>query len=82
VAKGPFTVIDGTPPPPSPKASRAARIKASTPPELVRCFRCSSGAMMQIRLGMIWRNGKPTAGNKQIVCASCLSKGEIVTISF
>ena len=39
-----------------------------------------SNAMLQIKLGMVYLNGKASGGTKQTVCASCLSRGEIVTI--
>lgn len=60
-----------------------ARVKASAPSILVRCPRCSSNAMMQIRLGMTWsRTNQPVGGQKQVICADCHSRGEYVVVSF
>jgi len=75
-----FTVIDGGPEPETPKTRRLARIKAATPAVLVRCPRCTSNMMMQVRLGMFWSNGKPVGGNKQIICADCHGRGEYVPV--
>lgn len=78
----PFTVIDGTPEPETPKTRRLARIKAATPAVLVRCPRCASNMMMQVRLGMFWSaQHRPVGGNKQTICADCLSRGEYVLVS-
>jgi len=77
----PFTVIDGTPSPETPKTRRLARIKAATPPILVRCPRCSGNAMMVVRLGMTWSRGKPVGGQKQTICATCHGRGEYVPVT-
>lgn len=74
----PFTVIDGTPEPEGPKK----RMKASVPDTpIVRCPRCTGLAMIEVKLGMVWKNGKPTGGQKQIVCGTCLARGEHVVVA-
>lgn len=76
--KSPFKVIDGTPEPEGP----LKRMKASLPDTpIVRCPRCTGLAMLEVKLGMTWRNGKPTGGQKQVVCATCLARGEHVVVS-
>lgn len=76
--KSTFKVIDGTPEPEGP----LKRMKSSLPDTpLVRCPRCTGLAMMEVKLGMVWKNGKPTGGRKQIVCATCLARGEHVKVS-
>lgn len=78
----PFTVIDGTPEPETPKTRRLARIKAATPAVLVRCRRCSGNAMIVVRLGMVWSStGQPTGGTKQTICATCHGRGEYVPVT-
>ncbi len=37
--------------------------------------------MIEVKLGMVWKNGKPTGGQKQIVCATCLARGEHVVVT-
>lgn len=74
----PFKVIDGTPEPEGP----LKRMKASVPDTpIVRCPRCTGLAMLEVKLGMVWKNGKPTGGQKQIVCATCLARGEHVVVA-
>lgn len=73
--KTPFRVIDGTHEPEGPRK----RMRASTKPShIIRCRRCTSLAMIEIKLGMEFRNGKAVGGQKQIVCATCLAQGETV----
>lgn len=74
----PFKVIDGTPEPEGPKK----RMRASLPDTpLVRCPRCTGLAMLEVKLGMVWKNGKPSGGQKQIVCGTCLARGEHVVVA-
>lgn len=74
----PFSVIDGTPAPDTPVERRRARLRKSKPPELLRCNRCQSNAMLQVKLGMVYVNGKASGGTKVTVCAMCLAHGEYV----
>lgn len=84
MAEHPFKVIQGTPAPDTPKERMRARVRANTPPELVRCPRCTSGALIQVRLGMhrTHKGAKPSGGAKQWVCALCLAQGEVITVDF
>ena len=76
-----LTVIDGSEPPDTPLERVRRRMRASVPAELVRCPRCSSNAIMQIRLGMIWSRKRAVGGQKQLICADCHGRGEYVPIS-
>jgi len=69
-------VIDGTPEPEGPRKRMRAKVQ---PPHIIRCPRCTGLAMIEVRLGMEHRNGKPTGGAKATVCAVCLARGEYVT---
>lgn len=73
----PFKVIDGTPEPEGPKKRMKARAK---PSHIIRCPRCTGLSMIEVKLGMEMKNGKPTGGQKQIVCATCLAQGEHVAV--
>jgi hypothetical protein len=76
--RSPFKVIDGTPEPEGP----LKRLKASLPDTpIVRCPRCTGLAMLEVKLGMVWKNGKPTGGQKQIACATCMARGEQVLVA-
>ena len=79
-----FTVIDGTPAPDTPQERRRVRMVATVPPQLVRCPYCSSNATVQVRLGMgrTRKGAKPSGGQKQIWCASCLMAGRMTVIDF
>lgn len=69
----PFKVIHGTPEPDGPKK----RMKASLPnTPIVRCPRCTGLAMIEVKIGMVWKDGKPAGGQKTVVCAACLVQGE------
>lgn len=73
----PFKVIEGTPEPEGP----LKRVKAALKPShIIRCRRCTGLAMIEVKLGMEFRNGKAVGGQKQVVCATCLAQGEIVTV--
>lgn len=76
--RSPFKVINGTPEPDS--ARKRMKTTLSDAP-IVRCPRCTSLAMIEVKLGMVWKNGKPTGGQKQIVCATCMARGENVVVS-
>ncbi|MFZ5669119.1 MAG: hypothetical protein ACOY4K_06470 [Pseudomonadota bacterium] len=78
----PFKVIDGTPAPETRKERMRARLrKHPKPPSQIRCNRCTSIAVVEVKLGMELRNGKPAGGQKQIVCALCLAQGEYVVLA-
>lgn len=73
----PFRVIDGTPEPEGPRKRMKAQAK---PSHIIRCRRCTGLAMIEVKLGMEMRNGKPAGGQKAIVCATCLTQGEYVAV--
>lgn len=81
MADHPFKVIDGTPAPDTPKQRRLDRIRKAKPPELIRCHRCQGNAMIQVKLGMVYVNGKASGGTKTTVCAMCLARGEYVCVT-
>ena len=71
-----FRVIDGTPEPEGPR--KRMRAKAAPGP-IIRCPSCTGLAMIEVKLGMVVRNGKPSGGQKVLVCATCLAQGRTVT---
>lgn len=80
--KVPFTVIDGTAPPDTPLERMRRRLRENKPADLVRCPRCSSNLMVQIKIGMFWSNKRPVGGQKQLICAKCLGRDEYVVVHF
>ena len=71
----PFRVINGTREPEGPRKRMKAQAK---PSHIIRCRRCTGLAMIEVKLGMEFRNGKAVGGQKQIVCATCLAQGETI----
>lgn len=74
----PFRVIDGTPEPEGPRKRMKAQ---AAPSHIIRCRRCTGLAMIEVKLGMEYRNGKAVGGQKQICCATCLAQGQHVTVA-
>jgi hypothetical protein len=72
-----FRVIDGTPEPEGPRK----RMRTKVPPShIIRCPRCTGLALIEVWLGMEYRHGKATGGQKARVCAICLARGEYVIV--
>lgn len=77
-----FTVIDGGPPPDTPKQRALDRIKKMPmPAEMIQCKRCGCREVLELKTGMLMQDGKPTGGTKAIVCAACFMKGERVVLA-
>lgn len=72
-----FRVIEGTPAPDTPLEQAYKRIRAMPkPPSMIQCGRCGSREVIETKIGMLYKNGKPQGGTKQILCASCFMRGE------
>lgn len=78
--KHPFKVIEGTPPPDTPKQHVIDRVKASRPSYTVSCHRCGGMEVIETKIGVMIKDGKPSGGTKQLLCALCFMKGERVVI--
>ena len=76
-----FTVIEGTPPPDTPVQRVKNRVKASAPSYMVSCPRCGGMEVFETKTGVVMKNGKPTGGTKQLLCAMCFMKGERVVLA-
>lgn len=77
-----LTVIDGSPPPDTPKQRVIDRIKAHAKPDaVVSCHRCGGREVLELRAGAVLRNGKLTGGTRIVVCACCHRKGERVVLA-
>ena len=71
-------VIEGGPPPEKPKLKSA---KASKPAEMVQCPRCTGREVIETMIGALMQAGKLKGGTRQVICVSCLLKGERVVVS-
>jgi hypothetical protein len=77
-----FTVIDGTPPPDTPKQRVVDRIKKHPKPaSMLQCRRCGGREVLELKAGVLYQDGKTKGGTKQIVCAHCFMKGERVVLA-
>jgi hypothetical protein len=45
------------------------------------CYRCSGSEVLQTRIGMMLKNGRPQGGTKVWICAACHRKGERVVLA-
>ncbi|MCY1182615.1 hypothetical protein D9M71_33940 [compost metagenome] len=77
-----FLVIDGTPPPDTPKQRAINRIKKMPKPaEMLQCPSCGGRELTPAYTGMLYKNGKATGGAKQWLCVLCLMQGRRVVVS-
>jgi hypothetical protein len=77
-----FTVIDGTATGETPRI-KAEKLKKARPDAayLLSCHRCGSSSVVEVRTGLLMKNGKPTGGRKQLLCAFCMMKGQHVVLA-
>lgn len=64
---------------PSPSEKVRQRLKAQKPECILQC-RCGGRELIEVKSGMLFRNGKAVGGTKQYLCAHCLIKGERVVV--
>jgi len=77
-----FHVIDGTAPPDTPAELVRRRVRAMPKPEaMVQCHRCGGREVLETKIGVMMKNGKPTGGTKVLLCVGCLLNGERVVVS-
>ncbi|MGY2258124.1 hypothetical protein [Pseudomonas sp. SDO55104_S430] len=76
-----FHVITGTSAPGTPAEEVRKRVRAAPkPPTMVQCHRCGGREVIESKIGVLMKNGKPTGGTKALLCLACLLKGERVTL--
>jgi hypothetical protein len=77
-----FHVIEGTPAPDTPVERVRKRVRAmAKPPCMIQCHRCGGREVIETKTGVLLKNGKPTGGTKQLLCALCFMRGERVVIA-
>lgn len=74
-----FTVIDGVTDTPRQKAEKLKKERPGAA-HLLTCFRCGSSTVLEVKTGVIVKNGKASGGTKQLICAFCFMKGQSVTL--
>lgn len=74
-------VIQGAAPAETP-ANKAYRKAAKVAPgALLECHRCGGHEVIETKIGMRIRDGKPYGGTKTYLCAACHRKGERVVLA-
>lgn len=77
----PLHIVQGSPPPDTPAEKLRRKIRARPkPPEMLQCPRCGSREIVQVKIGMYFKNGKAIGGTPQWLCATCQRNGERVVI--
>lgn len=51
---------------------------SAAPAAVLQCSRCGGQEMIETKTGMLLKDGKASGGTRQIVCVTCLMKGEKV----
>jgi len=74
-------LIQGTPAPDTPAEQVRKRVRAMPKPAtMVQCHRCGGREVIETKIGVLMKNGKPTGGTKQLLCVGCLLQGERVML--
>ena len=74
-------LIQGTKAPDTPAEAVRKRVRAMPKPAtMVQCHRCGGREVIETKIGVLMKDGKPTGGTKQLLCVGCLLKGERVTL--
>lgn len=74
-------IIQGTLAPDTPAEKVRKRVRAMPkPPTMVQCHRCGGREVIETKIGVLMKNGKPTGGTKTMICVGCLLQGQRVTL--
>lgn len=74
-------LIQGTLAPDTSAEKVRKRVRAMPkPPTMVQCHRCGGREVIETRIGVLMKNGKPTGGTKMLICVGCLLNGERVLL--
>lgn len=75
-------LIQGTKAPDTPTEEVRKRVRAMPKPAtMVQCHRCGGREVIETKIGVLMKNGKPSGGTKTMICVGCLLKGERVVVS-
>lgn len=75
-------LIQGTPAPDTPAEQVRKRIRAMPKPAtMAQCHRCGGREVIETKIGVLMRNGKPTGGTRQLLCVGCLLRGDRVLLN-
>lgn len=76
-----FHVVQGTKAPDTDQEKVRKRVRAMPKPAaMIQCHRCGGREVIETKVGVMRKNGKPSGGTKQLLCAGCFMKGERVVV--
>lgn len=76
-----LTLIQGTPAPDVPTERVRKRVRAMPKPaELIQCRRCGGREVIEAKIGMVLKDGRPSGGTKVLLCAGCHRRGERLVV--
>lgn len=75
----PLKLVPPEPPGPAEKARQRVK-KMDRPASMLEC-RCGCRELIETKSGVLFKDGKPTGGTKQMICAACLARGERVVVA-
>lgn len=74
-------LIQGTLAPDTPAEKVRKRVRAMPkPPTMVQRHRCGGREVIETKIGVLMKSGKPTGGTKTMICVGCLLNGERVML--
>ncbi|WP_428384123.1 hypothetical protein [Nevskia ramosa] len=75
-------IIPGSKPPDTTAQKVRNRIKAMPKPaSMIQCHRCSGREVIETKIGVMFKNGRPSGGTKTLICATCHRGGERVVLA-
>jgi len=48
---------------------------------MIQCHRCGGREVIEAKVGMVLKNGRPQGGTKTILCATCHRQGDRVVLA-
>lgn len=74
-------LIQGTPAPDTPAQRVRERVKKMPKPaDMAQCPRCGGREFLTTKTGVLLKGGKPSGGTPNMICVTCLTRGERVTV--
>lgn len=75
-------LIQGTLASDTPAEQVRKRVRAMPKPAtMVQCHRCGGREVIETKIGVLMKSGKPTGGTKTLICVACLLGGHRVVVT-
>lgn len=74
-------VPDALPPAETPADKVRQRITdMARPADMIQCHRCGGREVIETKIGVMLKNGRPNGGTRSLLCAACFARGERVVL--